>query len=317
MQIVLPGALPPAEPVAAELAKRLPTVAPALYALMRHGVGQQRPFDPRGHGCTPYEGWQLEQAGFHPAPGQPVGAGLGPLRAGDDAAGTESVWVADLAHVALGTDRASLVPAEALDLEPAEGVALYEAVRPLFADTPFDAQILQPHRWRVRLPPDMNPPSASPAAVMGQPLNTWWTQDAATRPWRRLLNEIQMVWYEHPVNTARSARGQLPVNAVWLYGGASAWPRPATTAPAPQVLEDLYAPFLAEDWATWLQVMERLDGTAFKPCIDAAGRPSRPLGLTLLGRDRRVTLTLQPRSPLLRWLPIRESAWRTWWSPPV
>jgi hypothetical protein len=317
MQIVLPGALPPAAPIAAELAKRLPAAAPTLYALMRHGVGRQQPFDPRAHGCTPYEGWQLEQAGFHPEPGQPIGTGLGPLRAGDEAAGQDRVWIADLAHVALGTDRASLVPAEALDLEPAEGMALYEAVRPLFADTPFDATALQPHRWRVRLPAGLTPPSASPAAVMGHPLQAWWTQDAATRPWRRLLNEIQMVWYEHPVNTARSARGQLPVNAVWLYGGASPWQRKPAITPGPQVFEDLHAPFLAEDWAGWLQAIERLDGAALRPYADAAGRPSRPLGLTLLGRDRRVTLTLQPRGPLLRWLPIRENAWRAWWSPPV
>ena len=37
----------------------------------------------------------------------------------------------------------------------------------------------------------------------------------------------------------------------------------------------------------------------------------------LLGHDRRATLTLTPRNPLLRWLPLREQSWRTWWSPPV
>ncbi|MFQ6707899.1 putative sulfate exporter family transporter, partial [Bordetella pertussis] len=56
--------------------------------------------------------------------------------------------------------------------------------------------------------------------VAGQRLRAWWTQDVAMRPWRRLLNEIQMVWYEHPVNEARAARGAAPINALWLYGGA-------------------------------------------------------------------------------------------------
>ncbi|AOB31774.1 hypothetical protein AKI39_15315 [Bordetella sp. H567] len=316
MHIVLPGALPPSAPIAAELAKRLPTAAPTLYAWMRQGAGRQEPFDPHEHGCTPFEAWQLEQAGFHPAPRQPIGAGLGPLRAGVDALAGTRVWIADLAHIALGTDRASLVPAEALDLTETEGAALFEAARPLFQDTPFDAAPLEPFRWRVGVPEDMALPTASPAVVTGQPLNAWWTQDAAARPWRRLVNEIQMAWYEHPANVQRAARGQLPVNGLWLYGGAAPWPRTAAS-PAPCIADDLLSAFQAEDWGAWLQSLERLDAGILQPCANGKGAPLRPLMLTMLGRDRRATLTLQPRGPLLRWLPTREHSWRAWWSPPV
>ena len=38
--------------------------------------------------------------------------------------------------------------------------------------------------------------------------------------WRRLLNEIQMTLFEHPVNQQREADGKLPVNAVWFSGAA-------------------------------------------------------------------------------------------------
>ncbi|ARP82367.1 hypothetical protein CAL12_17105 [Bordetella genomosp. 8] len=341
MQIVLPGVLPPSAPIAAELAKRLPTVAPTLYAWMRLGAGRQASFDPHDHGCTPYEAWRLEQAGFRPAAGQPMGAGLGPLLAteGDDhpasgdegvgapasatAAGSsagEPVWIADLAHIALGTDRASLVPAQALEVTAAEGAALFESARPLFDGTPFDAIPLRPYRWRVAIPAGMALPSASPDVVAGQPLNTWWTQDASARPWRRLLNEIQMAWYDHPVNEQRMARGQLPVNGIWLYGGALPWPAtPAASAPAavPPAARTLLAASQAEDWAAWLQAIERLDAETLKPLADAQGHPLEALNLTLLGRDRRATLALRPRHPLLRWLPAREQSWRAWWSPPV
>uniref|UniRef100_UPI0039EEE0A9 hypothetical protein n=1 Tax=Bordetella sputigena TaxID=1416810 RepID=UPI0039EEE0A9 len=326
---------------------------------MRQGTGRQARFDPHEHGCTPYEAWQLEQAGFRPVPGQPIGAGLGPFLAADvdpgfaapagndivagaapdgdmasgrtTAAGSaptseptaearEPVWIADLAHIALGTDRASLVPPQALDVTAAEGAALFEAARPLFDGTPFQATPLQSFRWRVAIPHGMALPSASPAAVAGQPLNSWWTQDAAARPWRRLLNEIQMAWYDHPVNDQRMARGQLPLNGVWLYGGALPWPRtPAATAPSavPPSADQLLAASQAEDWAAWLQAIERLDAETLKPRADTQGRPLQPLTLLLLGRDRRATLALQPRNPLLRWLPAREQSWRTWWSPPV
>ena len=317
MQIVLPGALPPNAPIAAELAKRLPTAAPTLYAWMRQGVGRQAPFDLQAHGCTPFEAWQLEQAGFQPAPRQPIGAGLGPLRAGADAPADERVWIADLAHIALGTDRASLVPAEALDLTDAEGAALLEAARPLFEGTPFNVAPLQAFRWRVDVPDGLSLPTASPAVVAGQPLNAWWTQDAVARPWRRLVNEIQMAWYEHPINVQRAARGQLPANGVWLYGGAAPWLRPAAMPTAPRIVDDLLSASLAEDWGTWLQTLERLDATVLRPHAGDKGVPRQPLTLTLLGRDRRATLALQPRGPLLRWLPTHEQSWRAWWSPPV
>jgi hypothetical protein len=37
-----------------------------------------------------------------------------------------------------------------------------------------------------------------------------------------LLNEVQMVLHEHPVNEAREARGEPAVNSVWLWGGGRA-----------------------------------------------------------------------------------------------
>ena len=33
------------------------------------------------------------------------------------------------------------------------------------------------------------------------------------------LNELQMLLHDHPVNQAREARGELPVNSLWLWGG--------------------------------------------------------------------------------------------------
>jgi hypothetical protein len=319
MQIVLPGALPASPPIAAELAKHLPSAAPTLTAWLQAANALVAHFDPHEHGCTPYEGWCLLQAGFRPSTGQQLGAGLGPLRAGSATVvgDGEPVWVADLAHVALGTDRASLIPAAALDLTAEEGAALFEAARPLFDDTEFRAEALRPHRWRVHIPADMALPSASPEAVTGQTLNNWWPQQASARPWRRMMNEIQMVWYAHPVNEARMARGQLPINGLWLYGGAAAWTHAVPTQPLPQVLDTLQTPCVAEDWAAWLDAVAVLDSQTLKPLADDAGAPRQALSLLLLGRERSVRLSLKPRSPLLRWLPSPNKDWRAWWSHPA
>ncbi|ALM86732.1 hypothetical protein [Bordetella sp. N] len=337
MLIVLPGALPASPPIADELAKRLPTTAPTLHAWLRAADASVLAFDPHDAGCTSYEAWQLEQAGFRSAPGQQVGAGLGPLlaRAGrapgsdpaapvlaasDAAAATADpapVWIADLTHVALSTESANLLPVEALGLTAEEDAALFAAAAPLFEGTGFSAHSLAPGRWRVRLPADLHPITASPAAVGGQSLSGWWNQDGALRPWRRLMNEIQMVWHDHPVNEARAARGLPPVNTLWLYGGATPWAAmPATaTTPPPQVIEDLLPAFTAEDWGTWLNALQQMDARVFKPLSDPRGLPTQAVELLLLGRDRQVNLTLKPRSRLLGWLPSSAKNWSAWWSP--
>ena len=37
--------------------------------------------------------------------------------------------------------------------------------------------------------------------------------------WKGILNEIQMLLYEHPLNQAREQRGDLAINGIWLWGG--------------------------------------------------------------------------------------------------
>jgi hypothetical protein len=36
--------------------------------------------------------------------------------------------------------------------------------------------------------------------------------------WHQIFNEVQMLLHTHPANEAREARGELPVNSVWLWG---------------------------------------------------------------------------------------------------
>lgn len=306
MLIVILGALP-ALPVAAELAKRLPLRAPALHRWLQGSAARIEPHDLRAQGCTAFESWQLRRAGYTPEPGLLPGAGLGPLLA-TDLGGDEPVWLAELVHLALGTDQATLLDPTLMDLRDDETAALLDRARPLFEDTGFAVEPLSAARWRLRLPDGLRPATASPLAVAGQRLNDWWRQDAATRPWRRLFNDIQMSWHEHPVNKARAARGLPPVNALWLYGGGTPWAmRPAGPE---RILTDLVGPQRAGDWAAWLDALAVLDAR-LQALADA------PAELLLLGDDRSATLTPKPRGGLLGWLPAPKKNWNVWWSHPA
>lgn len=312
MLIVIPGALP-ALPVAAELAKLLPRHAPTLHRWLQTGAARVQAHDIRAQGCTAFEAWQLRRAGYTPEPGLLPGAGLGPLLAGGQHNGAP-VWLAELVHLALGTDQATLLDPAQMDLREAETAALLDTARPLFDDSGFAVEPLSATRWRLRLPDDMRPQTASPLAVAGKRLNEWWRQDTATRPWRRLLNEIQMAWHEHPVNEARAARGLPPVNALWLYGGGTPW----TVAPAgpAQIITDLDAPHRAGDWAAWLDALPGLEAR-LQPLAGPKGLPQAPADLLLLGDDRSATLTLKPRGGLLGLLPAPKKNWSAWWSHPA
>ena len=39
--------------------------------------------------------------------------------------------------------------------------------------------------------------------------------------WQGYFNEIQMLLYEHPLNQAREARGELAINGIWFWGGGT------------------------------------------------------------------------------------------------
>jgi len=313
MLIVIPGALP-SLPVAAELARLLPKRAPVLHGWLQAAAAQVESMDVRAQGCTPYEAWQLEQAGYRPEANTPLGAGLGPWLASDVITDDQPVWLAELAHLSLGTDQATLLDPGLMDVQANESAALLQAAQPSLEAAGFGATLLTPQRWRLTLPEGLHPHTASPAAVAGQALRDWWSQDAAMRPWRRLLNEIQMAWYEHPVNEARAERGLPPINALWLYGGARPWAQ--TAAGTAHVLTDLDTAHRAGDWGTWLDKLTPLD-QHLRQFDGPSGLPAQPVQLVLLGADRRATLTLQPRSRLLSWLPAPKKNWNTWWSRPV
>ncbi|HEU0231567.1 MAG TPA: hypothetical protein VFR20_13450 [Burkholderiaceae bacterium] len=313
MQIVLPGALPdPGE--ARELAAHLPKAAPTLACWL--GQSQARIFstDPAGVRCTPYEQWLLHTRGFTPRNDQPLCAGLGPMLANDGAPpDDEPIWLAELVHIAPSRDGAALLPARDLAIEPEQSVALFDAAQTLLPGSGFDMRRLGVEHWRV-LPGDAAslPIAASPTLVSLTSVNDWWPQDAATRPWRRLVNELQMLWFDHPVNQERTRLGLPEINSLWVFGGASAKQfhsgRPAIES---RTYPDLLEAHTRHDWSNWLAALGDLEARVFAPLANQRTTPD----LVLTGRDRYVELRSSALGKLRNWLPGGRDTWRNWWSP--
>ena len=138
-----------------------------------------------------------------------------------DAAGF--TWLsADPAWVQPDLNGVRLLACGQLQLEMAEAQALAEPLIPVFDDAGLQLEISTPDRWHLRLPPNSPLPIfAAPEQAMGEDLSQHLPQGAEGRRWRVLINEIQVLLHQHPLNAERRARGLAPINSLWLWGGGS------------------------------------------------------------------------------------------------
>jgi hypothetical protein len=133
----------------------------------------------------------------------------------------DSVWLsADPAWVQPDMNGVRLLACGQLQLNMEEAQALAEPLKPVFDEAGLQLEISTPDRWHLKLPADTTLPSfAAPEQALGEDLSQHLPPGAEGRRWRVLLNEIQVLLHQHPLNAQRRARGLAPVNSLWLWGG--------------------------------------------------------------------------------------------------
>ena len=75
-----------------------------------------------------------------------------------------------------------------------------------------------PQRWYLYLPEAPLISTVSPGEIAGQTIdpNLPHGRDAAV--WHALMNEVQMLFHQHPVNAQREASGEPTINSLWFWG---------------------------------------------------------------------------------------------------
>lgn len=130
-------------------------------------------------------------------------------------------WMrADPVHMRVSRDGLRLAGGTGLELSRAEADALVESLNGHFGDAMvFEAP--EPTRWHVRLPrvPDVQTTPLS--AARGAPIDAGLPSGPDAMLYHARINEAQMLLHEHPVNAAREARGEPPINGVWFWGGGT------------------------------------------------------------------------------------------------
>ncbi len=305
MHLLIPGALPPSS-VAQELIPQVQQYCPALVQRLNTMKASVQTLQPEHTGCTVYEAVQLLHQGYAPVANANLGAGLAPQLAGIKAP-AETVWLAELCAISVGREGASFAHPSSFTITAAESDALFDAVAELWANSTISVLPLNARQWRVWLKPEVSTRSITPAAIAEMHLADWWPQEDSLRDWRRLINEIQMVWHEHPVNLARAERGEVPINSLWLFGGAPGWsPSVNSITQTTTVYEGLHTPYLQGDWAGWIAALPALAEHL------SALNPAEPI--TLTGQQRSVTLTAAQRRWWQTLWPARSQKWNLWWN---
>jgi hypothetical protein len=164
---------------------------------------------------TDAEAWLFGRFGAKPQRGWPV-APYTLLADGGTPRG--DFWMrADPVHLSVGLHSLGFDGA-GLALSRAEADALVAALNRHFGDE-LAFHPLQPERWYLRLAvaPDID--TAPPAAARGTAIGDKLPSGADATRFRSLMNEVQMLLHDHPVNTEREARGAPSVNSVWFWGG--------------------------------------------------------------------------------------------------
>ncbi|MDA8127089.1 MAG: hypothetical protein M0Z73_00110 [Betaproteobacteria bacterium] len=139
--------------------------------------------------------------------------------AADGGIAGESFWLrADPVHLRVMRDRIVLADSSALALTQPEADAFAAAIGQHFG-ADLSPMPLHPKRWYLRLDHAPRLTTTPPSVAAGRDIDPVLPQGEDAMQFRARLNELQMLLHDHPLNLAREARGELPINALWLWGG--------------------------------------------------------------------------------------------------
>jgi len=223
LHLLLPFALPTAADAPSELHSLR---APALDKLLARATLVERVAGEDFQRTLPHERWMARQFGALADAGASSAADEAPLAPymmlADGADPGDDVWACiEPVHLRVAHDHLLLLDPASLELQDEEARTLFDVAKPLIEELGIRIEAPRPNRWYVSGEALGSLAGASPLRASGRSVEIWLPHDARTgarsRAWMKLQNEVQMAWFEHPINEAREARGLPAVNSLWLH----------------------------------------------------------------------------------------------------
>ena len=130
---------------------------------------------------------------------------------------TTTYWLlATPVHLTLQRDFFSMT--EALTLSNADSLSLIAHLNAHFADNDYVFSLTPSQQWLLKVPNKHELLTTPISQVIGRDTRPYMPSGADAAWAAQLTNEIQMLLFEHPINQAREARGELAMNSIWLSG---------------------------------------------------------------------------------------------------
>ena len=315
LTLVLPFSLPPAE-LATDLVRALQ--ATALAALLsRTSSHAPAPFNDNIR-AMPHEAWLAQALGLS-ADGLPAFAAAAMPGMGLDPAG-DTWFIINPAHIQITRNHLTMNDLRGLRLTDAEARPLFDVAKPYFDDIGKTLLYGDAATWFMRAGDWSDLKTSSPDVAAGLNLTDWLPSGPHAVDFRKLQNEVQMLWFEHPVNVERESRGLPAINSFWPWAPSAPikagkaklavtqapnWLAALATskaAPAEMmfcgaghaivVSGALSESAIGADWAGWLERMHQLEETLFAPALASLLQGSvRELRLLLNHRSAHIQFT--------------------------
>ncbi|CDY78684.1 Regulatory protein, RpfE type [Caballeronia glathei] len=315
LHLLLPFALPSAADAATALHN---LESPALERLLARATLDERVIGEDFQRTLPHERWIARQFGAVNTAADATPADEAPLAPymllADGGTPGDAPWACvEPVHVRIAHDHLVLIDPATLQVSDDEAHTLFQVVKPLIEELGIEVQAPAATRWYVSGESLGALAGASPLRASGRNIEIWLPHEAKTgersRAWMKLQNEVQMAWFEHPLNEAREARGLPAINSIWLHAQGTLR---TVTSPFARVMSDaaatrglalaaglapqsppasfaalaasgdsghsgrtlveldpFSAPFIEQDWARWNASLKALEAAWFAPALAA------------------------------------------------
>jgi hypothetical protein len=138
---------------------------------------------------------------------------------------------ADPVHLRADQSCLRLFDSRTFPVSREEADALAAAVGQFYSHLDWQLKAVHPQRWYLILPAAPAITTRPVMQVAGRDIDTSLPQGRDAAGWHAIMNEVQMLLHNHPVNSAREQRGEPLINSLWFWGGGEL-PTIAATAVA-------------------------------------------------------------------------------------
>jgi hypothetical protein len=236
-------------------------------------------------------------------------------------------FVVQPVHLHVARDHLVLTDYRQLNLSESEAKTLFDAAHPLFEEQNQRLVFGSKDYWFMQADAWADFRTCTPDAACGHNIDVWSPSGGSAREWRRLQNEVQMLWHQHPLNDAREENNCPRVNGLWLWGGSQANESSpdlfnlrtlashlktthqtydsSSNEPSTHILDSLSTAALADDWSSWLHNMSVIDHDYLAPALAALDS----------GQLEVVNVILSDSTRLVHWSIARNSLRKFWAKP--